>query len=107
MQTRNKAQQRHAAMSQAIGLPSYHPTPLLLVATAEQEVQLEMLLLVGVIVALCTMWTLALIDYRILHSSPSHPWNGELFIQNYPKTWKLFLNDRLRSKSVNSYGTMA
>jgi hypothetical protein len=73
MQARDLAQQRHPAMSQATGLPGYNPTPLLLVAAAEQEIQLGMLSPIGMIVALGTVRTLTLMNYRILHNSLSHP----------------------------------
>jgi hypothetical protein len=94
MQARDQAQQSHAAMSQAAGLPSYDPTPLLLVASTEQEIQLGMLSPVRVIVASGTLRTLTLMYCRILHSWLSHPWNKELFIQDLAKKWKLFLDDR-------------
>jgi hypothetical protein len=45
----------------------------LLVAAAEQEIQLRMLSPVGMIVALGTVKTLTLMYYRILHNSLSHP----------------------------------
>jgi len=95
MQTGDEAEEPDAAVAQAVRLPSDDPAPLLFVAPAQQEIQLGMLRTVGMLAALRTVRTLTLMDFRILHTSLSHPWTGERLIPQYPEKRKLFLDDRL------------
>ncbi len=74
-------------MPQPVGFPCYDPPPLLLVATAQQQIELHMPLLVGVLVGLATMRTLTLMDRGILHDPLSHPWIGEQIIQDFAENW--------------------
>jgi hypothetical protein len=60
-------------MAQAIRFPGDYPSPLLLVAPAEQEIQLGVLPPVGMVAAFRTARTLTLMDCCILHQSLSRP----------------------------------
>jgi hypothetical protein len=73
MQTGDEAQEGDAAVAQAVCLPGDDPSPLLFVAPAEQQIQLGMLSLLGMVAALRTVRTLTLVDFRILHQSLSRP----------------------------------
>jgi hypothetical protein len=97
MQPRHQTHESQSAVPQPVGLPSYDPPPLLLVATAQQQVELRMPLLVRVLVGLGTMWTMTLMDQGILHNPLSHPWIGEHIIQDFVENWKSFFDGRLRS----------
>ena len=74
-------------MPQPVGFPRYGPPPLLLVATAQQQIELQMPLLVGMLVGLGTMRTLTLMDQGILHDPLSQPWIGEQIIQDFAENW--------------------
>jgi hypothetical protein len=73
VQTGDQAQQRDTAAAQAVRLPGDDPSSLLLVAPAEQQVQLGVLPTLGMVALLRTMSTLTLMDLRILHQSLSRP----------------------------------
>lgn len=92
MQTSHQTQESQATVPQPVGLPSYDPPPLLLVATAQQQIELRTPFLVGVLVRLGTMSTVTLMDYGILHNPLSYPWIGERIIQDFAENWKSFLN---------------
>jgi hypothetical protein len=92
MQPRHQTHDRQAAVPQPIGLPSHDPPPLLLVATAQQQIELRMRFLVRVLPRLGTMRTLTLMDHSILHNPFSHPWTGKRIIQDFVENWKSFLD---------------
>jgi hypothetical protein len=94
MQTSHQTHESQSAVPQPVGLPSYDPPPLLLVATAQQQIELRMSLLVRVLVCQGTMRTLTLTDQGILHGPRSHPWIGTRIIQDFGENGKSFLNGR-------------
>jgi len=94
MQPRHQTQESQAAVAQPVGLPSHDPPPLLLVATAQQQVELRMPSLVGMVARYGTMRTLTLMDQGILHLPLSHPWTGERIIQDSAEIWKSYLDAR-------------
>jgi hypothetical protein len=73
METGHQTQESQTAVPQPAGLPSHDPPPLLLVATAQQQIQLRVPFLVRVIVRLGTMRTLTLMDHGILLNPLSNP----------------------------------
>lgn len=73
MQTRDQAQEGNAAMAQAVRLPGDDPPSLLLVAPAQQQIELRVPIFIRVFGCLGTMRTLTFLDYGILHNPLSTP----------------------------------